>query len=253
MTETGETQVLTGRQTVLEALRHRRRPLFRLLISRKVDAREFQLAARALDIPVSVGEPGDLSRVAGHGKHQGVVLECGPLPVFGPEEILRFDPPGGQDLLVLCVGIEDPRNLGAIARSMSFLGARALLVPGKRSSPLSASSSRTSAGAVESLPTCVVPGATWACGHLKSSGYRVVGVESGGTSLSEWKDVNGKIVLVLGGEDRGLGDGVRKRCDLIVSIPGTGTVGSLNVSVAAGIVLNHVVAGRGPTPPGKKP
>lgn len=244
MIDSEETQILTGRQAVLEALRHRRRALYRLLISRKAEAREFERIARGLNIPVRRGEPAELSKVAGSAKHQGVVLECGPLPVFALEEILRFDPPGGQDLLVLCVGIEDPRNLGAIARCMSFLGGRALMVPGKGSSPLSASASRTSAGAMESLPIAVVPGAAWACGRLKSSGYQVVGVETGGIALGEWKNITGKIVLVLGGEDRSLGEGVRKRCDLVVSIPGSGTVGSLNVSVASGIVLYHVTAGR---------
>lgn len=251
MKDNEETQILTGRQAVLEALRNRRRALYRLLISRKTEAREFERLARGLNIPVRRENSAELSRIAGHGKHQGVLLECSPLPVFSLDEILRFDPPEGRDLLVLCVGIEDPRNLGAIARCMSFLGARALLVPGKGSSPLSPSASRTSAGAMESLPIAVVPGAASACVRLKKAGYRMIGVETGGVSLCEWEDATGKIVLVLGGEDRGLGKGVRNLCDLVVSIPGCGTIGSLNVSVAAGIVLYHVTTRRARTAAGE--
>jgi 23S rRNA (guanosine2251-2'-O)-methyltransferase len=173
-----------------------------------------------------------------------VVLECGPLPVFSIDEILRFEPSGGGDLLLMTTGIEDPRNLGAIVRCGLFLGARAMLVPSRGSSPLSPTVSRTSSGALESLPMAMVPGAANACKRLKSEGYEVVAVELGETPLEEWQTVSEKTALILGGEDRGVGQGVRKFCDRLVTIPGTEAVGSLNVSVAAGIVLYHVMERR---------
>jgi 23S rRNA (guanosine2251-2'-O)-methyltransferase len=90
----------------------------------------------------------------------------------------------------------------------------------------------------------MVSGAVNACQRLNSEGYEVVGVELGGTPLWEWQTVSEKTVLLLGGEDRGLGQRVRKFCDRLVTIPGTETVGSLNVSVAAGIALYHVMERR---------
>jgi len=237
-------QLLTGHQPVLEALRHRRRALHRLWVSRKSGTEELIRFAGNMGLPFKEVEPVDLGRMAGHGKHQGVVLECGPLPTFSIDEILRFESSGGGDLLLMTTGIEDPRNLGAIVRCGLFLGARAMLVPGRGSSPLSPTVSRTSSGALESLPMVMVPGAVNACQRLNSEGYEVVGVELGGTPLWEWQTVSEKTVLLLGGEDRGLGQRVRKFCHRLVTIPGTETVGSLNVSVAAGIALYHVMERR---------
>lgn len=249
MSNMDELQILTGHQCVLQALRHRRRALYRMWLSRRSGSQELNNAARDFGLTVRRADSEDLNRIAGNAKHQGVALECGPLPVHTLDEILRFQPPDGNDLLVFLVGVEDPRNLGAVARCCSFLGARAMILPGKGSGPLSPAASRTSAGALESLPVAVVPGAVAACGDLGSAGFQVTGVELEGDDLWEWKDTGGKVVLVLGGEDRGLGRRLKDACDRIVSIPGNAPVGSLNVSVAAGIALFHVKAGRRPLEP----
>jgi 23S rRNA (guanosine2251-2'-O)-methyltransferase len=213
-------------------------------VSRKSGTEELIRFAGDMGLPFKEVEPVDLGRMAGHGKHQGVLLECGPLPTFSIDEILRFESSGGGDLLLMTTGIEDPRNLGAIVRCGLFLGARAMLVPSRGSAPLSPTVSRTSSGALESMPMVMVSGAVNACQRLNSEGYEVVGVELGGTPLWEWQTVSEKTVLLLGGEDRGLGQRVRKFCDRLVTIPGTETVGSLNVSVAAGIALYHVMERR---------
>lgn len=244
MSDSEEIQILTGYQSVMEALKHRRRPLHRLWVSRKSGTPELIRIAGNMGLAFKEIEPVELGRIAGHGKHQGVVLECGPLPIFSLDEILRFEASDAGDLLLLTTGVEDPRNLGAIVRCSLFLGARAMLVPSRGSSPLSPTVSRTSSGALESLPMVVVPGAANACQRLKSDGYEVVGVELGGTPLWEWQNVREKTALVLGGEDRGVGQRVRKFCDRLVTIPGTDTVGSLNVSVAAGVALYHVMERR---------
>ena len=163
MTTPDEKHYLSGFQPVAEALRQRRRPLFRLHVSRKKGAPDLVRLAESAGVPVTQADPERIGRLAGTGKHQGVILECGPLPLFTLEEVLSFDPPGGRDLLVLLAGVEDPRNLGAVARSCSFLGARVLLVPEKGSAPFSPSASRASAGALESLPLAVFGGAPEAC------------------------------------------------------------------------------------------
>ncbi len=244
MSDSEEIQLLTGHQSVLEALKHRRRALHRLWVSRKSGAGELIRLAGNMGLAFREVEPVDLGRMAGHGKHQGVVLECGPLPVFSIDEILRFEPSGSGDLLLMTTGIEDPRNLGAIVRCGLFLGARAMLVPRRGSTPLSPAVSRTSSGALESLPIAMVPGAVSACQRLNSEGYEVVAVELGGAPLWEWHTVSEKTALILGGEHRGVGQGIRKLCDRLVTVPGTDAVGSLNVSVAAGIALYHVMERR---------
>ncbi len=235
-----ETQILTGIQPVTEALKHRRRPLYRLLLSRKTGTREITGVAKDASVEVVFKDTEELSRLAGTSKHQGALLECGPLPEFDLDELLRFEPSSGNDLLLLVSGVEDPRNIGAIARCCSFLGVRAMLVPGKGAAPVSPAASRTSAGALESLPVCRVSSAVSACRRMVSAGFEVTGVELGGEPLESWKVISIKNLLVMGGEDKGVTGRLKAECTRLVTIPGSGAVKSLNVSVAAGIVLYHV-------------
>ena len=241
MTNTDDIQFLSGIQPVLEALRHRRRPLYSLLVSRQKGSDELINLAKEAGIQVRNATAEKVGQLAGTSKHQGVVLECGPLPVFSLEELLRFEPGDGKDLLVLLAGVEDPRNLGAVARSCSFLGVRALILPTKATAPLSSTASRSSAGALESLAIGVVKSAPVGCDLLSEAGYGVIGVEVGGESLTELKKIPGKTALVLGSEDRALPPRVRASCSRIISIEGEGPTGSLNLSVAAGIAIHHVI------------
>ncbi len=234
-------QLLTGHQAVREALRARRRPLYRLLVARDAEAGELLGLAREAGLSafrVTSAELGNLTR---NSKHQGVVLECGPLPEYPLDELLRFSPPGGDDLLVLLDSVEDPHNLGAIARSAFFFGARALIFPLHGAAPASPAASRASAGALESLPLARVTRASRAAEKLAQAGYRLLGVELGGEPLGGLPpaEAGGKVALALGGEDKGVSRGVAERCDRVLSIGGSG-VGSLNVSVAAGIALHHL-------------
>ena len=236
-------QYLSGFQPVLQALRHRRRPLFSLLISRKKGSEELTTHAEDAGVQIKTATAEKVGQLAGTSKHQGVVLECGQLPTFSLEELLRFEPADGRDLLVLLAGVEDPRNLGAVARTCSFLGVRALVLPSKGTAPLSPTASRSSAGALESFPVAFVKSAPIGCNLLSEAGYEVVGVEMGGEPLSRFREVPGRTALVLGSEDRALPPRVRAACSKIVTIEGEGPTGSLNLSVAAGIAIYHVVSG----------
>ncbi len=238
-----EIQYLSGIQPVLEALRHRRRPLYRLLVSRQKGSEELVRRAEDAGIKVQSATTEKVGQLAGTTKHQGVVLECGVLPIYSLEELLRYEPTNGRDLLVLLAGVEDPRNLGAVARTCSFLGVRALVLPSRGAAPLSPTASRSSAGALESLPVAVVKSAPVGCDLLSEAGYGVVGVELRGAALSAVSDVFGKTALVLGSEDRALPPRVRAACSEIVTIEGEGPTGSLNLSVAAGIAIYHMVHG----------
>jgi 23S rRNA (guanosine2251-2'-O)-methyltransferase len=245
MNQNDDIQFLSGLQSVTEALRHRRRPLYRIHLSRRKGSEGLVSLAGKAGIPVLVSDHEKIGRMAGTSKHQGVVLECGTLPLFGIEETLRFEPPDGRDLIVLLAGVEDPRNLGAVARCCSFFGVRALVIPSKGSAPLSPSASRASAGALESLPVTMVHGAPEACRSMAEAGYEVVGVEKGGGAITQWSPGDGKTALAVGSEDRGLSSRVRAACSRIVTIKGSGPTGSLNLSVAAGIAIYHIVSGKG--------
>lgn len=236
-----DVQFLSGLQSVLQALIHRRRPLYQLHVSRKKDSEELIQRARETGIPVREATAEKVGQLAGTSKHQGVVLECGSLPTFPLEEILRFQPGDGKDLLVLLAGVEDPRNLGAVARTCSFLGVRALVLPSKGTAPLSSTASRSSAGALESLPIAMVKSGPVGCDLLSDAGYEVVGVELGGELLSDLQGVSEKTALVLGSEDKALSPRVRAACSKIITIEGKGPTGSLNLSVAAGIAIYEVI------------
>ena len=235
-----ERQILTGIQPVTEALKHRRRPLYRLLISRKSGARELADIAENAGVKLIQASTEELRKLAGNSKHQGAVLECGPLPLYSIEELLRFEPPDGRDLVLLAAGVEDPRNLGAIARCCSFLGVRAMIIPGRETAPISPTASKTSAGALESLPVCRASSATSACRRFSSAGFEVTGVELKGEPLDSWTEIAPKNLLVVGGEDKGLTQRLKAKCERLVTIPGSGNVNSLNVSVATGIVLHYL-------------
>jgi 23S rRNA (guanosine2251-2'-O)-methyltransferase len=236
-----EIQILTGIQPVTEALKHRRRPLYRLLISRKSGARELADIAENAGVKLIQASTEELRKLAGNSKHQGAVLECGPLPLYSIEELLRFEPPDGRDLVLLAAGVEDPRNLGAIARCCSFLGVRAMIIPGRETAPISPTASKTSAGALESLPVCRASSATSACRRFSSAGFEVTGVELKGEPLDSWTEIAPKNLLVVGGEDKGLTQRLKAECERLVTIPGSGNVNSLNVSVATGIVLHYLI------------
>ena len=241
MSDTEELQYLSGAHPVTQALLHRRRPLYTLFLSARKDTGDlFRLAGEA-GVKVKKVDNERLGRMAGSSKHQGAVLECGPLPTFDLDELTRFEPPDGKDLMVMLSGVEDPHNLGAVVRTCSFLGARALVLPAKGVAPLSPAASRASAGALEAFPVAVVRGAPNACSTLVEAGYEVIGVEQGGEPLSSWIPSGGKTTIVVGSEDKGLGGRVRSACSRVVTIEGEGPTGSLNLSVAAGIAIYHAL------------
>ncbi|HTG16298.1 MAG TPA: 23S rRNA (guanosine(2251)-2'-O)-methyltransferase RlmB, partial [Blastocatellia bacterium] len=142
-----------------------------------------------------------------------------------------------DSLLVLLDGVEDPHNLGAIIRTAECAGATAVIIPERRAAHVTEVVAKTSAGATEYLPIALVTNLARFIEQLKQRNVWVVGVEQSGEMPYTQYDYAGAVALVLGGEGQGLHRLVRDRCDVIVSIPMRGRIGSLNVSVAAGVVL----------------
>jgi len=236
--------MLYGILPVAEALRQRRRELNRLYLKPgKSSARlkEILRLARAAGVRYEEKSGHELSGLAGTRHHQGVVLDCGALPLLSLEEVLA--PPQTRSLLVALDQIEDPQNLGGIARSAAFLGAHALLALRAHAAPFSPAASKASAGALEFFPVVELPNLAQALRRLAKEGYQVIGAAL--EDAVEFREVRPaeRCVLVLGSEGGGLRQLTRKRCDLLVKIPRISSapaeMESLNVNVAAGILLAH--------------
>ncbi len=234
-----EPVLLTGTHSVLEALRARRRKLLRLMIQPGSASGEVLEAARAAGVPVQQvafdASPSDLAEP----RSQGLKLEVGPLPETTLEELVSgaSDRPG---LIVALDGVEDPQNVGSIARVADAAGAQGLILTERRAPPLGAAVSRASAGAIEWLPVARVPNLGRALNTLKEKGFWVFGCDSEqGEDLFTLPDrvVAGHRVVVLGAEGVGLRPGTQKRVDHRVRIPMGGRVASLNVASAASVVL----------------
>ncbi len=182
-----------------------------------------------------------LSEAAGTRDHQGIVAWCEPFRYADAYELARADAP----LLVCLDQVTDPHNLGAVARSAEGVGATGVIVPAHGSARVTPAVCRSSAGAVEHLPVAVVPNLARFLADVKSNELWAYAADAEGT-VSLWDaDLTGGIALVLGGEGRGVRPLVRRTCDATVSIPLGGKVGSLNVSVAAAVLLFEARRQRG--------
>ncbi|MEW6545930.1 MAG: 23S rRNA (guanosine(2251)-2'-O)-methyltransferase RlmB [Bacillota bacterium] len=234
-----ETEIIPGRQAVLAAL-EAGRPLHRIMVGERVAspplARIMSLAHER-GVPVQVVSRDVLDARAGGWPHQGVLAVAAAWEYRSLDDVLAGVPAGRPALLIALAGVQDAGNLGAIARSAECLGAHGLLVPARRSAGLTPGAARAAAGALEWLPVARVTNLARALAGLKGHGLWVVGAEADGEILPWQADLTVPLVLVLGGEERGLGHSVRQACDLVVRIPTVGHVSSLNVAAAAAILL----------------
>jgi len=183
---------------------------------------------------------GELERLCGSPDHQGVVAEVDPFPYVGASELLR----GEGALLVALDQVQDPRNLGAVARSAEAAGAAGLVIPERRSAEVTAVACKASAGAVEHLRIARVRNLADWLGEAKQAGFWIWGADAEAEQAPWRVDLKGSTVLVLGGEGKGLRPRVASACDGLVALPQRGKVGSLNVSAAAAALLFEAVRQR---------
>jgi 23S rRNA (guanosine2251-2'-O)-methyltransferase len=227
-----ERLVLTDAHPIREALRARRRRLDRLTVAPGPDGESLARLAGAAGVSVEVSAPGGR-------RGELPALEVGPLPDPGLEELVA-GLGAGSPLLVALDGVEDPQNLGAIARVAEAAGAAGLLLTHRHAPPLSPAVSRASAGAIEWLPAARTPNLRRALKFLKEQDFWVFGADPEGTwdvfGLSD-RQREGRRVVVLGAEGRGLRRGVAEEVDYRVRIPMVGRVASLNVATAAAVLL----------------
>lgn len=233
---------LTGTHAIREALAAARRPLHRLRVrddDRRPELAGLIAAARAAGIPVertSASTPREVPE--GERSGRGLELDVGPLPELSLGDLLR--PSEFPRTLVALDGVEDPQNVGAIARVAEGAGAAGLILTRRRAPPLSPAVARASAGAIEWLPVARVANLPRALNDLKSNGFWVFGCDpSAADALFELPDrlLRGDRVVVLGAEGKGLRRGVAQVLDHRVRVPMAGRVESLNVAAAAAVLL----------------
>src|SRR5215472_15143302 len=232
---------LTGIHAVKEAL-EAQRPIDRITIAKgRQDTRieEIVQLARKQSIPVRFEERNQLDRLANSRDHQGVVALTAARAAATLDDILtNANPARGQiGLIILLDGIEDPHNLGAIVRTALAAGAYGVVIPERRAAGLTDTVARASAGALAHLPVVKVTNLARAMEELKEAGYWLVGLDEHADKTYTEVDYRSPVGIVLGSEGQGLHELTRKRCDFVVSLPTTGPIKSLNVSVAAGVVL----------------
>ncbi len=239
--------VIAGRNSVGEALKSGR-PLNKLLIAkgeRQGSLRELAGIAKDKGILVQEVEPQRLAQLAPGQRHQGVVAMASPVEYAEVEDILAAaEAKGEAPLLVVLDELEDPHNLGAVLRSVDAAGAHGVIIPKRRSCPLSTTVAKTSAGAVEYVPVARVSNLAQTLDKLKKAGIWVAGCDMDGTENYFEASLKGPLALVIGGEGRGLGRLVKEHCDFLVRIPMQGHVNSLNASVACSLVLYEAVRQR---------
>jgi len=225
---------LAGIHPVREALRAGL-PLDRVLIVKGAGGPRLQELidlCRERGVPVRFEPREHLDRAAGGVPHQGVVAFGAAERQLSLEQTLS-----GRGLHVVFDGIEDPHNLGAIIRTAHAAGAAAVLIPERRAAGLTETVGRAAAGALAYLPVVRIVNVSRALEELKKNGYWIYGLDERGDHIYDQIDYAEPAAIVLGGEGRGLHQQVARHCDFLVRIPMSGGIASLNVSVAAGVML----------------
>ena len=240
-------ETVLGRNPVVECLRAGV-PATALYVAlgAQADERLSESVTLAADSGIAILEVPrtDLDRMTTNGLHQGIALQVPPYAYLHPDELLKIALNNSPALLVALDNISDPRNLGAIVRSVAAFGGHGVLIPERRSASVTAVAWRTSAGAAARIPVSRATNLNRTLKDWADKGLQLVGLDADGDTIVDEVDGAGPIVVVVGSEGKGLSRLVRQSCDGVVSIPMSGPTESLNASVAAGVVLAEIARQR---------
>lgn len=245
MSRGNRAQTLFGVHAVSEALRAGRE-VHLVHVARGADnprVREIVKACGAQGVAVRQESRQALDKLTRGGVHQGVVAEVAPRRRVELAEVIAAA--GDEATVVLLAGVEDPHNLGAIVRSAHAAGADAVVVQERRAAKVNETVAKAAAGALEYLPVVTVTNLNRALDGLRDADFWVYGLDGESEYSLYAEEVPARVALVLGAEGAGLREHTAKRCDRLLAIPMAGAIASLNVSVAAGVVLFEVVRQRG--------
>jgi 23S rRNA (guanosine2251-2'-O)-methyltransferase len=227
--------IVYGRNAVREAIAAGRRPVQRVWAAEQALGEPWLAGREVVEMT-----PHELTDICGSADHQGVCADAGPYPYANADDLLEAD----DALLVVLDQVQDPRNLGAVARVAETAGAAGLVIPERRSADVTPAACKTSAGAVEHLPVARVRNIADFLAEAKRRGAWVYGAEAGSDVAYDEPDYRGRVLLVMGSEGRGLRPRVAAACDQLVSLPVRGRVQSLNVSAAAAAILYEILQSR---------
>lgn len=240
-----DTSLVTyGRNSVMEFLRAGKvRQIY--LKSGRHDERlqEILEEAKSRAVPIREVEEEELDSMSGGVVHQGIAALLFPYEYQDMNAVIKKWE-GKDPIFILLDGVEDVRNLGAIVRTAECAGAACVLLPNHKSSPVTAAAMKTAAGAFAYLPVCRIGNIQQTLKYLKEKGFWVVGTDMDGESLYYEANLKGPLVIVMGAEGKGMRPLTRRMCDFCVRIPMKGKVSSLNVSVAAALLLYEAVKQR---------
>jgi len=241
-------ELVLGRNPVVECLRADvPATALYVAVGTESDERLTESVQRAADAGISILEVPrtDLDRLSSNGLHQGVALQVPAYRYAHPDDLLESLRGSAEPaLLVALDNITDPRNLGAVIRSVAAFGGHGVVIPQRRSASVTAVAWRTSAGAAARLRVARATNLTRTLKDWAASGVQVIGLDAGGDTTLDEFDGTIPTVVVVGSEGKGLSRLVRENCDSILSIPMAGPVESLNASVAAGVVLADIARQR---------
>ena len=243
----GSSEIVAGRNPVIEALRAHI-PVSTLFVAGRIESddrvREALTIAADRGLPVLETPRTELDRITDGAAHQGLAIQVPPYEYAHPSDLIDSDLPG-TPLVVALDGITDPRNLGAIVRSVAAFGGHGVVVPSRRSVGMTASAWKTSAGAAARVPVAQASNLTRALEDYRKAGFFVVGLDmDGDVALPALELASEPLVVVVGSEGKGLSRLVRETCDQIVSIPMTSSVESLNAGLATGVTLYEIARRR---------
>ncbi|WP_296732629.1 23S rRNA (guanosine(2251)-2'-O)-methyltransferase RlmB [Anaerovibrio sp.] len=238
--------IVVGRNAVLEALKGSR-SINRMMVANGANEgsiKEIVALARSKRINIQFTERNKLDNIAKGMRHQGVLAYVSPVQYVEVEDILQIARDKKEAPFILLLDeIEDPHNLGAILRSADAAGVHGVLIPKRRSCPLSATVAKTSAGAIEHVPVARIGNVVQTIRALKDEGLWVAAADMDGTDYYE-ADMTGPLLLVIGSEGNGVGRLVKEQCDFVVRIPMVGKINSLNASVAGSILMYETMKQR---------
>lgn len=241
-------ELLYGKNPVLEALRAKR-PINKLLVARGSNQgflKEIVALSKEHNILLQYVDKKQLDLMTGGEVHQGILAYTAAKKYADWEDIYQeAEDKGETPLFIILDSVEDPHNLGAILRTADAAGVHCVIIPKHRSVSLTSGVAKASAGAIEYVPVARVTNLTQTIEQLKKRGCWIVGADESAGKTCFATDLTGPAAIVMGGESRGLGELVKKKCDLLVAIPMKGHVNSLNVSVAASIIIYEIIRQRG--------
>lgn len=248
MTFRGPGQVCYGRNPILELLKSRSQTVEEVAITsegRGASLQKLLALARHSGVKVSYRTRDQLTAIAGSPHHQGVVARVAEVAYSDLEDLLALSAARGEEAFLLALDkVQDPRNFGAVLRTAEAVGAHGVIIPKHRSVGLTGGAAKAAAGAAALLPVARQTNLVSALNRLKDRGVWIVGTLPGGGLLPWEVDLSAPVCLVLGGEGPGISPLAARVCDLLVSIPMRGRVGSLNVSAAAAVLCYEVVRQR---------